>query len=553
MLGRALSPPAPMHSVMSSAAQLSGFVSPPKTIPAIGFARAGQGSASAASRQQAVPGSSSGPGDVRNGGEPLYRSPSTQPATSPPSSSKYPYMGFNTASRTLEGRNNMQPPTRVASVDPTRHFHLAPGSSGSSGTAPPPPGPFAATLIKDGRTIEQIPPVIQYGPNIFSSPPPMPATTPRLSPSSARPQHLSQGLHAFPVSQAPSQPLPPSSSANFHPVGALSPPPTTSQKRSPSPAAKLNVHPAPARTSPVPREPANRTGKAPETHQGAFVGSPLEFPRLESRAALPPQSTSAPALVTIVPAPDKPGAEELPVRMCVVCFDQEPDVRFAARCPTEGCQHGTSVCVSCLERHILVAIHHTKTTEVRCPHPDCGKVLEYRDVYSSVRDWSQLAYYEFLLLRWEKGNQEDFFWCKNPLCKSGQEHKAGRKQPIVVCSTCHHKSCYVHDRPWHEGMTCEQFDVKLRMYAEQDSASRTYITHNTKPCPKCKRQIERNGGCDHMVCRPPGGCGHEFCWECLGNGSTHKQECKHHHTAGSRARRGRRRTQPAARPYIPAA
>jgi hypothetical protein len=79
------------------------------------------------------------------------------------------------------------------------------------------------------------------------------------------------------------------------------------------------------------------------------------------------------------------------MQMCVVCFEQGPGVRFASRSPTAFCQHGATVCVSCLEQHILIAIHKSRSIGIRCPHEGCGKMLEYQDIYCSVRDWGMLA------------------------------------------------------------------------------------------------------------------------------------------------------------------
>jgi ariadne-1 len=45
------------------------------------------------------------------------------------------------------------------------------------------------------------------------------------------------------------------------------------------------------------------------------------------------------------------------------------------------------------------------------------------------------------------------------------------------------------------------------------------VLANTKHCPKCQRAIEKNHGCNHMMCGAP--CYHQFCWLCLGSWVNH--------------------------------
>ncbi|KAI4962728.1 hypothetical protein ZWY2020_025877, partial [Hordeum vulgare] len=52
-----------------------------------------------------------------------------------------------------------------------------------------------------------------------------------------------------------------------------------------------------------------------------------------------------------------------------------------------------------------------------------------------------------------------------------------------------------------------------------ESENMNWILANSKPCPKCKRPIEKNQGCMHITCTPP--CKFEFCWLCLGSWSEH--------------------------------
>ena len=66
----------------------------------------------------------------------------------------------------------------------------------------------------------------------------------------------------------------------------------------------------------------------------------------------------------------------------------------------------------------------------------------------------------------------------------------------MTCNACGARSCYTHEIPWHEEMTCDAYE-EARKAAEK--ATEDYLQRGTKACPKCGVHIEKNGGCDHMV------------------------------------------------------
>ena len=65
------------------------------------------------------------------------------------------------------------------------------------------------------------------------------------------------------------------------------------------------------------------------------------------------------------------------------------------------------------------------------------------------------------------------------------------------CEACGDKSCFTHDIPWHQGLTCSEYETIKRGV---DKATEKYIKKETKPCPSCGVRIVKTGGCDSMVC-----------------------------------------------------
>jgi hypothetical protein len=53
-----------------------------------------------------------------------------------------------------------------------------------------------------------------------------------------------------------------------------------------------------------------------------------------------------------------------------------------------------------------------------------------------------------------------------------------------------------------------------------DVAHHLWLKANTRPCPKCNTPIEKNDGCNHMICLNRH-CRYEFCWICRKDWSLH--------------------------------
>lgn len=81
--------------------------------------------------------------------------------------------------------------------------------------------------------------------------------------------------------------------------------------------------------------------------------------------------------------------------------------------------------------------------------------------------------------------------------------------------------------PGYHGNPATFLTLKTLVYAStyhlQNVFSETYKNHYSpfwQECPKCHVTIEKDGGCNHMVCRNQN-CKAEFCWVCLGPWEPH--------------------------------
>lgn len=177
--------------------------------------------------------------------------------------------------------------------------------------------------------------------------------------------------------------------------------------------------------------------------------------------------------------------------------------------------------------------------KVTCP--ECDEKLDYENMKTLAAP-DMFARFDALSTRAVLSTLPDFRWCRAPDCTSGQIHTGSpSKNPIFRCTSCKFAYCVNHEREWHKGETCKQYDARMALskrsakLIEEEQASERTIKETTKKCPGegCGASIEKNEGCDHMTCKA---CSWEFCWLCLapfepirkkGN-KEHKSDCKYY-------------------------
>ncbi|XP_052733984.1 probable E3 ubiquitin-protein ligase ARI7 isoform X2 [Vigna angularis] len=161
---------------------------------------------------------------------------------------------------------------------------------------------------------------------------------------------------------------------------------------------------------------------------------------------------------------------------CGICFENYP----RARIEMASCGH--PYCISCWEGYISTSISDGPgCLMLRCPDPTCGAAVG-QDMISLLKsDEDKQKYARYLLRSYIEDNKK---------CTE-EAHRP------VDCGTV----------------------AKWILKNSAESENMNWILANSKPCPKCKRPIEKNQGCMHMTCTPP--CKYEFCWLCLGVWSDH--------------------------------
>ncbi|KAL3653962.1 putative E3 ubiquitin-protein ligase ari8 [Castilleja foliolosa] len=203
-----------------------------------------------------------------------------------------------------------------------------------------------------------------------------------------------------------------------------------------------------------------------------------------------------------------PDAKEL---TCGICFETYPRDRMnSAAC-------GHPFCVICWQSYIGTAINDGPgCLMLRCPDPSCGAAIG-QDMMNQLASNDDKEKYNRYYLRSFVEDNRKAKWCPAPGCDYAVDFVVGSGSYDVNCR-CSYSFCWNCVEEAHRPVDCGTVS-KWILKNSAESENMNWILANSKPCPKCKRPIEKNQGCMHITCTAP--CKFEFCWLCLGAWTEH--------------------------------
>ena len=200
-----------------------------------------------------------------------------------------------------------------------------------------------------------------------------------------------------------------------------------------------------------------------------------------------------------------------PQNSCGICYSRITE--------KDALQCGHTFCGRCWKDYLEAMVAMSSSCLIlKCPRFSCPLTVpeSMYEKYLDPQSFSQYIRYKsehFVLF--SKG----FRWCPAPNCIYISDFPALGIHEIYC--KCGYVYCFACGEEAHRPTLCRLMkEWQVKNSAESENVR--WILANTKQCPHCRKPIEKNQGCNHMTCRKEvGGCGHEFCWMCMGPWTDH--------------------------------
>ena len=186
---------------------------------------------------------------------------------------------------------------------------------------------------------------------------------------------------------------------------------------------------------------------------------------------------------------------------CPVCHDSIDQPHRLA------CGH--VYCHGCF-RHFLTAASDPKQFPLSCIGDEgkCDLPIPLPVIQRFLPPVQVKRLLEVSFLGYLDRHPEKFGYCTTPDCPEIYSLKSGFEGGIFRCRSCFTSVCMSCQED-HDGFSCEEWKMHRDLeWLESWAMDNRHV----KKCPKCKILIEKNGGCNHMICPK---CGVHICWRCM--------------------------------------
>lgn len=202
-------------------------------------------------------------------------------------------------------------------------------------------------------------------------------------------------------------------------------------------------------------------------------------------------------------------------------------------CNKLNCGHIS--CTECLKRMCEVHIKHGSTESLVCAQEGCGveiPVSLVRDLVSK----EMFDQFDQIMLNKTLDSISNMTYCPRIHCQYPISNQSD--DGLAVCPNCDYAFCIFCKRPYHavEGCKLQSHEKQELIEAYQNGTheeklklekryskkqimelvstfqSEQWMMQNSKKCPCCRVNIEKNDGCNKIICRK---CQAHFCWLCL--------------------------------------
>ncbi|XP_065316151.1 E3 ubiquitin-protein ligase ARIH1-like isoform X2 [Gordionus sp. m RMFG-2023] len=198
--------------------------------------------------------------------------------------------------------------------------------------------------------------------------------------------------------------------------------------------------------------------------------------------------------------------------LCEICLLQIPIKQMT------GLDCGHKFCISCWSEYLSTKIiHEGMGLTISCAAHKCDTLVDDATVMSLVKTPQVRYKYQHIITNSFVECNRLMRWCPSPDCQFAMKVQYVDTRPVKCI--CGHVFCFNCCENWHDPVKCNWLRRWIKK-CDDDSETSNWIAANTKECPKCNVTIEKDGGCNHMVCKNKS-CKADFCWVCLGPWEPH--------------------------------